>query len=348
MYVFQVATPFSIGTGIYLPGPGLIVTNEHVVRDSAAVVVGREGVTEQLAPVVYLDAYYDLAFLRLREPIDRADLVIAEAAPPLGTPVSSVGQHFGEHRRTAHGTLLAAHYAHHGISYLLHDARDAQTLSGSGLYDAAGRLLGINMQNAPEGDGNSLALPAVTLRGVLHDFAAGGGAPGARCLNCRRVTFETPGSPPRERCPHCGEELTLPSMVDDLEPTGVNATIEAIIRGGGHDPRLARRGPNLWKIRRGSATIQLAYHEESGLVTGDAYLCQLPEEPSAELLAYLLRENARLRQLSFSTYGRDIILSLLIYDRYLSVDTALPRFEYLFEQADDYDNILVEAYGAGW
>ncbi|MEO0734888.1 MAG: S1C family serine protease, partial [Bacteroidota bacterium] len=61
-YVFQVATPFSTGTGVYLPRPGLIVTNEHVVRDNATVVIGSENEEEQLARVVYLDSYYDLAF----------------------------------------------------------------------------------------------------------------------------------------------------------------------------------------------------------------------------------------------------------------------------------------------
>ncbi|WP_116124880.1 trypsin-like peptidase domain-containing protein [Lewinella sp. IMCC34183] len=348
MHVIQVATPFSTGTGTYLPGPGLVVTNEHVVRDNALVVIGREGVEEQLVPVVYLDPVYDLAFLQLPEAIDFADLNLVDHLPAPETEVISVGQHFGEHRRTARGRILETDRERHGVRYLVHDARDGNTLCGSGLYDTAGGLLGINMQDAPEGDDRSLALPSVTLLTVLAEFSAGGGTPAARCLDCRSITFETPGQRPQGRCPHCGADLTLPSMVEDPAPVGVSATIEEIIRVGGHDPRLARRGPNLWNITRGSATIQLAYHEESGLVTGDAYLCQVPEAPSADLFAYLLRENATLRQLSFSTYGRDIILSLLIYDRYLTVDTALPRFEYLFAQADAYDNVLVEQYGAGW
>jgi serine protease Do len=142
--------------------------------------------------------------------------------------------------------------------------------------------------------------------------------------------------------------MVHPSELRDATPSGVNATLEDIIRAADHDPLLARRGPSLWSIREGSATIQLAYHEDSGLVTGDAYLCRIPEAAPARLYAYLLRENARLQQLSFSTYGRDIILSLLIYDRYLTVATALPRFEHLFARADYYDNVLVEEYGAGW
>lgn len=347
MHVFQVATPFSTGTGTYLPGPDLIVTNEHVVRDNASVVVGREGVEEQLARVIYLDPYYDLAFLRLNAPIEIAPLDIAGTLPAEGAQVIAIGQYFGETRRSATGRILERERVRNGIPYLVHDGRAGNTLSGGGLYTPGGQLVGINMQDDPESENQSLSLPAPLLLEVLDEFLAGGGSPGARCFNCHHLTFEG-GKGSRGRCPSCNAELTLPSMVEDVAPTGVNATIEAIIRAAGHDPRLARRGPNLWNIRQGSATIQVAYHEESGLVTGDAYLCRLPEVPGPELFAYLLRENHSTRQLSFSTYGRDIILSLLIYDRYLTVETALPRFEYLFEQADAYDNVLVEQFGAGW
>ena len=348
MYVFQVATPFSTGTGIHLPQHGLIVTNEHVVRDSASVVAGREGVAEQLAPVVYLDPYYDLAFLRIDAGGQAEPIVLASHRPASGEDVTSIGQHFGEHRREATGKVTEEHHLRHGMDFFVHDAVQGGTQSGSGVYTTAGELLGVNMFDALEADAaRSLALPSVTLQEILRDFERGGGRPATRCFECRQLTFEVKANP-RGRCPNCGAEIILPGQLEDAEPTGVNATIEQIIRAGGHDPRLARRGPNLWKIRQGSATIQIAYHEESGLVTGDAYLCQLPEAPSPDLFAYLLRENARTQQLSFSTYGRDIILSLLIYDRYLTVDTALPRFEYLFEQADAYDNILVDNYGAGW
>ena len=347
MYVFQVATPFSTGTGIHLPQHGLIVTNEHVVRDSASVVVGREGVAEQLAPVVYLDPYYDLAFLRLDAGGNPEPIALALRRPARGEAVTSIGQHFGEHRREDRGQVTGENLLRHGIDFFVHDAVMGGTQSGSGVYTESGELLGVNMFDAPDEPGHSMALPSVTLQEVLRDFQRGAGRPATRCFECRQLTFEVKANP-RGRCPNCGAEIILPGQLEDAEPTGVNATIEQIIRAGGHDPRLTRRGPNLWKIRQGSATIQIAYHEESGLVTGDAYLCQLPDAPSPELFAYLLRENARTQQLSFSTYGRDIILSLLIYDRYLTVDTALPRFEYLFEQADAYDNILVDNFGAGW
>ncbi len=346
-YVFQVATPFSVGTGVYLPQYKLVVTNEHVVRDNASVVIGSRDVREQLATVVYLDSYHDLAFLSPETAVELRALELVDSLPKVGDAVVAMGQCFGEPLRESTGRVLERSYPYHGTDYLVHDARGEATLSGGPLFTPDGRLLGINMLDNPDAQGATLSLPAGRLFTILADFMRGGGSAATRCFDCREVTFEQ-GPNPSGHCPGCGAVLMLPSGVEDTPATGVNATIEAIITGGGHDPRLARRGPNLWNIREGSANIAVAYHEDSGLVTGDAYLCKLPDPAPAELFAYLLRENARLRQLTFSTHGRDIILSLLIYDRYLTVDAALPRFENLFSQADAYDNVLVDRFGAGW
>lgn len=345
--VLQVATPFSTGTGLYLPGHDLVVTNEHVVRDNATVVVGGEGIDEQLAEVVYLDAYYDLAFLRPAAPFDLPPLRWAETDPPVDSPVVAFGQQFGRPLSTSRGRVLELDYEHHGIPFILHDAWQRSAQSGGPLFAKTGELVGINMYDIQEGKGRALSLPARFVRDCLDRFSEGGGRPAARCFNCQSVTFEVVLNP-TGFCPNCGAPLTLPDQVEDYAPTGVPRTVEDIIRAADHDPRLARRGPNLWSIRQGSATIQLAYHEDSGLVTGDAYLCRLPELPDPELFAFLLRQNYDLPQLTFSTFGRDIILSLLIYDRYLTVEAALPRFEHLFRQADRFDNVLVTKYGGEW
>ena len=63
---------------------------------------------------------------------------------------------------------------------------------------------------------------------------------------------------------------------------------------------------------------------------------------------YLLRENYRNEGVTLSVKGQDIILSLLIYDRYLKDEIAEKLLQNLFEKADYYDNILVEQYGAKW
>ena len=346
-YVFQVATPFSTGTGVYLPAYGLLVTNEHVVRDNATVVIGSQQEPEQLADVVYLDTYYDLAFLKPEKPFDLPPLKMTTAVPAIGADIIAIGQHFGHPLRVSKGHVLKLDHQHHGISFIMHDALQKAAHSGGPLFTPNGELAGINMYDIQEGKGRALSLPVSRLQECLDRFQEGKGRAATRCFSCQKVIFEIIVNP-KGHCPNCGSEIVLPDMVEDYAPSGVSATVEDIIQTAGHDPRLARRGPNLWSIRQGSALIQLAYHEDSGLVTGDAYLCSLPDLPDAELFAYLLRENCKLRQLTFSTFGRDIVLSLLIYDRYLTVETALPRFEHLFAKADYYDDELVQRFGARW
>ena len=107
-------------------------------------------------------------------------------------------------------------------------------------------------------------------------------------------------------------------------------------------------GPNHWSIRRGSAKINIAYHEKSGLIIGDAYLATLPEDNIKELYTFLLKQNYKLEGLTFSVKGQDIILSLLIYDQYLNKETAQRLFNHLLQNADDYDDIIVDQFGAEW
>jgi len=52
--------------------------------------------------------------------------------------------------------------------------------------------------------------------------------------------------------------------------------------------------------------------------------------------------------LTFSLKDQEIVLSLMIFDRHLHTDTGLKQFQFLFEKADHYDNILVEQFGAQW
>jgi serine protease Do len=62
----------------------------------------------------------------------------------------------------------------------------------------------------------------------------------------------------------------------------------------------------------------------------------------------LLRQNYENNGFQFNVVGQDIVLSLLIYDKYLNEEVALELLKNLFEKADYYDNILVEKYGAAW
>ena len=116
----------------------------------------------------------------------------------------------------------------------------------------------------------------------------------------------------------------------------------------GHDAMLARRRPYNWEIEQGSALIHVAYHVKTGLITGDAHLCSIPDDDVLMLYSYLLKANYELEGLSFTVKDNEVILSLLIFDQYLNKLTALRLFEHLFKMADHYDDILVDDFNAKW
>ena len=346
--VIQIATPYSTGgTGFYLKEYDIIVTNEHVVRGNRNVVINGETIDKQLVKVLYTDEKYDLAFLEAPHQVDlpEVDLGLLEEITE-GLSVIAIGHPFGLKYTSTQGIISSTKYEQHDIIYLQHDAALNPGNSGGPLITKSGAIIGVNTFIIKNGDNIGFSLPVSYLKKTIEEFAASEGLVGSRCPSCSNLVFEN--TIDSSYCPHCGTKVELPSDVEIYEPIGVAYTIEEMLKELGHDIELARSGLNVWEIQKGSARINISYYERNGLITGDAYLCTLSKNNIKPLYEYLLRQNYDIEGLTFSIKGQDIILSLLIYDRYLNVETGLDLFNRLFDRADYYDNILVEEYGASW
>lgn len=347
--IVQIATPNSTGTGFFLKGPGLIVTNHHVVEGNRKVIVEGARFKKQLSRVLYADRKYDLAFLEC--PGDHLD-EIPDVRLGVGKnlrerdPVTALGHPFGLKFSVKTGIVSGTREVLNNIPYLHIDAALNPGNSGGPLVDNDGEIVGVNTFVIRDGDNIGFSLPVQFLQDSITDFQHVGGENACRCTGCGNVvTLQTVEN---QHCTICGYRVQLPSSVDEYIPTGVPRTIEAIIVRTGHDVALSRGGPNVWEIRQGSARISIAYHDRSGLMTADAVLCELPKTNIKPLYEYLLRENYSNEGLTFSVHDQDIVLSLLIYDRYLNEESGLRLLQTIFEKADHYDNILVEQYGASW
>lgn len=345
--VIAIATPYSTGAGFYLVDQQLIVTSEQVVHNNREVVVEGATLPRQMTRVIYTDSKYDLAFLSAppAEHIPVMDLNVQLLAP--GDIVTSLGYQSGMKPTLARGAITAATPDENDLLFLQHDAALSAANTGGPLLDEEGHIVGVNTFLNRDGVNIAFALPASYLAETIEIFKKAGGQIGARCMSCETIIFQNTLDQKRY-CPHCGAKALLPNQVEEYEPVGVAYTIEAMLTQAGHDERLSRRGPNNWEIHQGSAHISISYYEKTGLITGDAYLCQLPKDQIKPLYEFLLRQNYEIENLNFSVKGQDIVLSLLIYDRYLNVDTGLKLFKHLFAMADYYDNILVEQFGAQW
>lgn len=345
--VIQIATPYSTGTGFLLRSYGVIVTNYHVVQDNREVVVEGTGMKRQLGQVVFTDAKHDLAFIAVPACPDAPEAVLSKNSEvTVGDMVVAIGHPFGLKFTATQGIVSGREFLKSDLPYIQHDAALNPGNSGGPLVNDKGEVIGINTFIITESESMGFSLPVQYLLSSLEQWIGGNKQIGTRCGECGTAVFE--GLDEDGYCPNCGAAIELPNEIDPYEAAGIARTIEEILGKCGHDVRLARLGPNTWEVRNGSAIISISYYEPNGLVAGDAILCDLPAANIKPVYEYLLRQNFEMETLSFSVRGKEVVLSLVIFDRYLSLDTGMKLFKNLFQKADYYDNLLVEQFGASW
>ncbi len=346
--IIQIATPYSIGTGFFVAELGLILTCEHVVRDNKEVVIDGLNFDKQLANVLFTDSKYDLAFLSVPEGVEfpPSDLEQQKEVEE-GESILVMGEPFGLKYMSKRGAVTSTEYQLGDVNFFKHDAALHPINSGGPILNAEGAVVGVNTFIIKDGEEIGFSLPVKNLLETYDAYQKGNGKTGCKCYSCSAIVFDD--NPKGNTCPTCGNKIDIPSLSIPFEAVGVARTVEELLEENGYAVALARRGPNNWEIHQGSAIINISYYEKSGLIIGDAYLCLIPSTQDTQpLYEYLLRQNYLLESLTFSVKGQDIVLSLMIYDRYLNDDTGKNLLKHLFERADDYDNILVEQYGANW
>jgi len=346
--IVQIATPNSTGTGFYLRDRNLIVTNHHVVEGHRVVVIEGAMFVKQVARVHYADPKYDLAFLEGPRGASELPEVRLGTGSPLreGDPVTVIGHPFGLKFSVSSGIISNAREVMNGVPYLQIDAPLNPGNSGGPVVNREGEVVGINTMIIQNSNNIGFSLPVQFLQESLDGYQNAGADNACRCSACLNIVTEK--TVDKGLCQFCGSRVELPGGVDEYTPVGIAKTIERLVVQLGHDIALSRSGPNAWEVRQGSAKIGITYHDKSGLLSADAVLCQLPKENIKPLYEFLLRENYTNEALTLSLNGQDIVLSLLIYDRYLNDETGMSLLRLLFEKADHYDNVLVEQYGASW
>lgn len=345
--VIQIATPYSKGTGFYMPELGYVVTNYHVIEGNNEAIIEGENVARQIGKVVYYDQKFDLAFLEIPHRNDAPNVNLSEKNIVEGDRVTALGHPFGLKYSFTQGIISNVSYIRENVGYIQHDAALNPGNSGGPLIDTEGNILGINTFILRDGNTIGFSLPAKHIKEAAEKFGKGNGEAGTRCTSCLSVVFENTVDN-KHYCPNCGTKVVLPSHQLKYQVSGVPLTIERMIEKLGYDIRICRQGAAFWEIKQGTATINVSYHQQSGLIACDAFLCTLPTENVRQVYEYLLRENRSNDNITLSVKGQDVIVSVLIFDRYLREETGMKLLGTLFEKADYYDNILVEQYGCGW
>jgi len=175
----------SLGSGVIVDPSGLIVTNNHVIKDADQVKISLTDKREFEAEIVLKDSRTDLAVLRVkgaRAPFPTLDFANSDDLQ-VGDVVLAVGNPFGVGQTVTQGIVSAVARTQVGITdyqfFIQTDAAINPGNSGGALVDSTGRLAGINtaiFSRSGGSQGIGFAIPANMVRVVVASAKSGGKA----------------------------------------------------------------------------------------------------------------------------------------------------------------------------
>lgn len=346
--IIQIATSTGTGTGFYVKEFDLIVTNDHVVSNHPEVTIAGKAFDKAFGRVLYADRKHDLAFIEAPKNVELPAIPLGNYEEMKdGDQVVAIGHPYGLNYTATQGVISKVDRIRDGMKFIQIDAAINPGNSGGPLVNNKGEVIGVNSFIIRGGDNLGFALPVSYLREALQLYLPHRGEASARCFSCGFLV--TAGNIDSGKyCPGCGTEVAVPEIPQvETQPVGAAKTIEEILRALGKDVRLAREGANNWTVKEGSAKIKVSYNAENFFIAGDAYLCQLPADPTKikPLYQFLLQENYRLHNLVLGCAKQNIVLSCIMYDLDMTSETGVDSFRRLFQQADHYDDYLKREFG---
>ena len=169
----------SLGSGVIVAEDGLIVTNEHVIRDADEIIVRLWDRSEFPARVVGADTLTDIALLRIQP---TAKLPVAAQGDStrlkVGEWAIAVGNPFGLESTVTVGVISATGRTDLGVEstddFIQTDASINPGNSGGPLLNTRGEVVGINTAVVSAGQGIGFAIPIHTVMSVEQELARNG------------------------------------------------------------------------------------------------------------------------------------------------------------------------------
>src|SRR5689334_208826 len=220
--IIQIATQTATGTGFYVKEFDLVVTNEHVVGDSAEVTIAGKLFQKTLSRVWYTDRKHDLAFLETPKEVILPEVKLGSYdAMKDGDPIIAIGHPYGLNYTATQGVISKVDRIRDGLKFIQIDAAINPGNSGGPLVNNRGQIIGVNSFIIQGGDNLGFALPVNYLRTALQLYMPNRGSAGTRCFSCDYLV--TPANIDSGKyCASCGTEVKLPEMPEkEVEAVGV-------------------------------------------------------------------------------------------------------------------------------
>ena len=172
----------SLGSGVLVDPSGIIVTNNHVIRDADEVKIALADGREFECKILLKDERSDLAVLKINSGEQFPTLSLADSdAIEVGDLVLAIGNPFGVGQTTTSGIISALARNQVGVSdfgfFIQTDAAINPGNSGGALLNMSGEVIGINTAIFSKSGGSvgiGFAIPSNMVRAVVETAESGG------------------------------------------------------------------------------------------------------------------------------------------------------------------------------
>ncbi|MDF1607004.1 DegQ family serine endoprotease [Hoeflea sp. YIM 152468] len=172
----------SLGSGVIIESRGIVVTNNHVIKDADDIRVALADGREFKSRILLKDERFDLAILQIEGegPFPAIEFGDTDSIE-VGDIVLAIGNPFGVGQTVTSGIVSALARNRVGVSdfgfFIQTDAAINPGNSGGALIDMSGRLMGINtaiFTRSGGSNGIGFAIPANLVRAVAETAESGG------------------------------------------------------------------------------------------------------------------------------------------------------------------------------
>jgi len=169
----------SLGSGLIIDKSGLILTNNHVIKDADEITVKFANNKEAKGTIVGTDPKTDLAVIRVSTTEDLPVVVLGNSdALHVGEWAIAIGNPFGLDHTLTVGVISATGRSEVGIAayenFIQMDASINPGNSGGPLLNIRGEVIGINTAIVASGHGIGFAIPVNMARKVMEDLVKKG------------------------------------------------------------------------------------------------------------------------------------------------------------------------------
>ncbi len=171
----------SLGSGVIVESSGIVVTNNHVIKDADEIKIALSDGREFESKLLLRDETTDLAVLKIESKEKFPVLALGNSdAVEVGDLVLAIGNPFGVGQTVTSGIVSAQSRTQVGISdfdfFIQTDAAINPGNSGGALIDMGGRLIGINTAIYSRSGGSvgiGFAIPSNMVRAVVEAAQSG-------------------------------------------------------------------------------------------------------------------------------------------------------------------------------